>query len=141
MSRKCERSLYVATDPNNNVPIGIPGSGISIGFLGPKIYDAGAFSIPADGSTVQIAANPTSKVADYNLDGTTSLAALTLNFAPGWLVGPDQQVITITFGPAVAALTFTGATFGGSALPTSATAGQQIAFVWVNSTTSWNRYL
>ena len=35
-------SIYVSTDPNNNVPIGVEGQGVAIGALGRSIYGTGS---------------------------------------------------------------------------------------------------
>lgn len=38
-------TVFVSTDPNNNVPIGVPGQGIAIGPLGRLIYGRGPDAI------------------------------------------------------------------------------------------------
>ena len=50
-------SLFISTNPQNNVPIGIPGQSIFIGSPGPSIYgrgpgaiDQGGFDFVMDGN-------------------------------------------------------------------------------------------
>ena len=47
-------TIYVSTDPNNNVPIGVPGQGVSIGKMGPTIYNANGGTPPSGGSGLNI---------------------------------------------------------------------------------------
>lgn len=118
-------SIYVSTDPNNVVPIGVPGSGTSIGQLGTLIYNANPFLTPADGSTVNIAPLAQGMDQVVNIRGTTTLAALTLAYANGTQNG---QTILLIVQPAVTASTFTGSF--AAATPTTLAAGQQILYTW-----------
>lgn len=34
-----QSSVYISTNPQNNVPIGVPGSGVAIGRMGVLIYE------------------------------------------------------------------------------------------------------
>jgi len=52
-------SIYISTNPENNVPIGVPGVGVSIGPMGPLIYGRGSDAIDStslelDMSSVEI---------------------------------------------------------------------------------------
>ncbi len=38
MGRRRGGSIYISTDPNNNVPIGTPGVGVAIGCMGTLIF-------------------------------------------------------------------------------------------------------
>ena len=45
-------SIYISTNPDNNVPIGVPGEGISIGPMGVLIYQGDGPSGHVDGISV-----------------------------------------------------------------------------------------
>ena len=42
-------SIFISTNPQNNVPIGLPGQGVFIGCPGPTIYGRGPGAIDAGG--------------------------------------------------------------------------------------------
>lgn len=126
-------TIYVATNPANNVPIGTPGQSVSIGPLGERLYDTGASLAPTSGSTVNVVENPQGRFQTYNITGAATLAALTLAFTGG---SKNANTITINFFVAVTSLSFTG-TFTGLALPTAATVGMMVVFEW--NGTAWKR--
>lgn len=134
MSRRSP-NFYVATDPNNNTPIGDPGAGISIGPLGTLLFNPKNEDAPPDGGTQNIAIE--GALTNATINPATALATLTLTFGDGFNIA-DQ--LFITFTKAITAITFSGANIATvPALPTTITAGQQIAFVW--NGTQWVRTL
>jgi len=40
MGKRGRHTIFISTDPQNNVPIGTPGQGVFIGYPGPTIYNA-----------------------------------------------------------------------------------------------------
>ncbi len=42
-------TIYISTNPQNNVPIGIPGVSICIGSPGPSFYGRGPLAVDAGG--------------------------------------------------------------------------------------------
>jgi len=59
-----QSSVYISTDPQNNVPIGVPGHGVAIGRLGILLYGRGPDAI--DAGSLQI-----DYTGDFQIDMTT----------------------------------------------------------------------
>lgn len=47
-------TVFISTNPQNNVPIGIPGQSIFIGCPGPTIYGRGSGAIDAGGLIIDL---------------------------------------------------------------------------------------
>ena len=129
-------SIYISTDPNNLSPIGTPGAGLSIGPMGTLIYNPEVF-VPPDGGTQNIVYE--GALTNAVVNPATPLAALTLTFDNGQ---HDGDQLRIAFTKAITTLTFSGANINTvPALPTSAAAGDLIAFVWTMPGANWVRFL
>lgn len=127
-------SIYISTDPNNLAPIGEPGKGISIGPMGCLIYNPNV-DVPPDGGTQNI--TMTGFITNATIDPATDLSALTLTFDSGTV---NAQQLFITFEKNITTLSFSGANIATSpALPTTATPGLQISFVWTTVGSIWTR--
>lgn len=50
-------SIYISTDPLNNVPIGVAGEGISIGPMGTLIFGRGPDAVTGGGMELTIGSN------------------------------------------------------------------------------------
>ncbi len=47
-------SIYISTNPLNNVPIGVPGQGVAIGRLGVLIFGRGPDAVTASGMVIDL---------------------------------------------------------------------------------------
>lgn len=50
-------SIYISTNPLNNVPIGVPGEGVAIGRLGVLIFGRGPGAVTAFGMELSLDSN------------------------------------------------------------------------------------
>jgi hypothetical protein len=140
-------SVFVSTDPNNVVPIGVAGSGVFIGTPGPTIFNSGqgsgnagtVLTVTATGGA-SVAASKDYSTIEYFVESTATVTALPWTFANGWLASP-QQTIYIKFGVAVAGETFGANVATSPSLPTSNAAGDTIGFQWDNAAGKWTRFL
>ena len=141
MARKQGGSIYVSTDPNNIIPVGTPGVGISIGRLGTLLYAGTDESIltPSDGDTITVVLN--GNVTDVILESTVPLfAALTFVFPSGVNMG---DIINVYFAMAVTTLSWSANVnpLGPPpfTLPAATLAKTQYSWAWNSFTTQWNR--
>lgn len=118
-------SIYVNTDPTNLTPVGIGGAGVSIGALGPTIYNSSVIVHLSKNAAVTVAASSSFQriVYFFKADGG-SVTSLALTFTNGWIA---EQVIEIYYSVAVPTITYVGTVSGG---PASASAGDTHKFVW-----------